>query len=46
LQRVLLGQRNAPAARVVATLERAIGDFAASAAPFDDIAMVVLKCLK
>jgi sigma-B regulation protein RsbU (phosphoserine phosphatase) len=46
LQRVLLGQRDAPAAGVVATLEGAISDFAASAAPFDDIAMVVLKYLR
>ncbi|UCC76467.1 MAG: PP2C family protein-serine/threonine phosphatase, partial [Anaerolineales bacterium] len=46
LQRVVLEHRDAPAAGLVAKLEQAIGDFAASAAPFDDIALVVIKCLK
>jgi sigma-B regulation protein RsbU (phosphoserine phosphatase) len=46
LQRLILGHRGAPAANVMAALEQAIGDFAGSAAPFDDMAMVVIKCLK
>jgi sigma-B regulation protein RsbU (phosphoserine phosphatase) len=46
LQRVILDHRHAPAADVVAALERAIGDFADSTAPGDDMAMVVIKCLK
>ncbi|MFQ6101982.1 MAG: PP2C family protein-serine/threonine phosphatase [Anaerolineae bacterium] len=46
LQRVVLDHRHAPAADVMAVLERAIGDFASSAAPFDDVAMVVMRCLK
>jgi hypothetical protein len=46
LQRVILDYRHAPAADVIAALEQAIGDFAGPAAPFDDIAMVVTKCLK
>lgn len=46
LQRVILDHRHAPAADVMAALEQAIGDFAGSTAPFDDIAMVVIKCLK
>jgi sigma-B regulation protein RsbU (phosphoserine phosphatase) len=46
LERVVLDHRNAPAADVMAALEQAIGDFAGSAAPFDDMAMVVMKCLK
>jgi len=46
LQRVILEHRDAPAAGLVAALEGAIGDFAASAAPFDDIAVVVMRCLK
>ena len=45
LQRVILDHRHAPAADVVAALEQAIADFAGSAAPFDDIAMVVVKRL-
>ena len=46
LQRVILDHRHAHAADVMAALEQAIGDFACSTAPFDDMAMVVMKCLK
>jgi len=46
LQRVVLDHRHEPVADVVAALEQAIGDFAGSTAPFDDVAMVVIKCLK
>ncbi|NIO68860.1 MAG: hypothetical protein GTN71_07430, partial [Anaerolineae bacterium] len=46
LQRVILDHRHAHAADVMAALEQAIGDFAGSTAPFDDMAMVVMKCLK
>jgi len=46
LQRVILDHRHAPAADVVAALEQAIGDFSGSTAPFDDVAIVVTKCLK
>jgi len=46
LQHVLLEHRHAPAADVMAALEQAIDDFAGSTTPFDDIAMVVIKCLK
>jgi hypothetical protein len=30
----------------MAALEQAIDDFAGSSAPFDDVAIVVAKCLK
>jgi serine phosphatase RsbU (regulator of sigma subunit) len=46
LQRVLLDHRHAPAADIVAALEQAIGGFVGSTAPFDDTAMVVIKCLR
>jgi sigma-B regulation protein RsbU (phosphoserine phosphatase) len=46
LQCVILDHRHAPAADVVAALEQAIGDFAGSTAPFDDVAIVVIKCLE
>ena len=46
LQRVVLEHRYAPAADVMAALEQTIDDFAGSSAPFDDIAIVVAKCLK
>ena len=46
VQQVMLDHRHEPAADIVAALEQAIGDFAGSAAPFDDMAMVVMKCLK
>jgi len=45
LRRVVLDQRRAPAADIMAALGQAIDDFAGSAAPFDDIAIVVTKCL-
>jgi sigma-B regulation protein RsbU (phosphoserine phosphatase) len=46
LRRVILEHRHAPATDVVAALEQAIGDFAGSTAPFDDTAVVVMKCLR
>jgi sigma-B regulation protein RsbU (phosphoserine phosphatase) len=46
LQRVLLDRRDAPAAEILAALEGAIADFSGAAAPFDDMAMMVVKCLK
>jgi sigma-B regulation protein RsbU (phosphoserine phosphatase) len=45
LQRLILDQRHAPVADVVTTLEQAIGDFAGSTAPFDDVTMVAIKRL-
>jgi sigma-B regulation protein RsbU (phosphoserine phosphatase) len=45
LQRVILDQRHAPVADVVAALEQAIGDFAGSTAPFDDVTMMAIKRL-
>jgi len=45
LRRVVLDHRRAPAVHIMAGLEQAIDDFAGSAAPFDDIAIVVTKCL-
>ena len=45
LQRVILDQRHAPVANVVAALEQAIGDFAGSTAPFDDVTMMAIKRL-
>ena len=46
LRRVILDQQHAPATDVVAALEQAIGDFTGSTAPFDDIATVVIRCVK
>ena len=46
LRHLVLEHRHAPAADVVAALEQAIAEFAGSAAPSDDIAMVVVRCLK
>jgi sigma-B regulation protein RsbU (phosphoserine phosphatase) len=46
LQRVRLDRRDAPAAEILAALEGAIADFSGAAAPFDDMAMMVVKCLK
>jgi sigma-B regulation protein RsbU (phosphoserine phosphatase) len=46
LQQVILEHRYAPAADVVAALERAIDDFVGSTEPFDDIAVVVVRRLK
>jgi len=43
LQRLILDHRHAPTGDVMAALERAIGEFTGSAAPFDDMAMVVTK---
>ncbi len=44
LERVALDYRGAPAEGIVAALEQAVGDFAGSTAPFDDMAIVVAKC--
>jgi sigma-B regulation protein RsbU (phosphoserine phosphatase) len=46
LERVLLDHHRMPAKGVMAALEAAMDDFAGPAAPFDDIAIVVLKCLE
>ncbi|MEE9616057.1 MAG: GAF domain-containing SpoIIE family protein phosphatase [Anaerolineae bacterium] len=46
LRRVILDQQHAPATDVVASLEQAIDDFTGSTAPFDDIATVVIRCVK
>ena len=46
LQRVILDRRRAPATDIVAALEQAIGDFAVSTSPFDDVTMVVVKRLE
>jgi len=46
LRRVILDHQHAPATDVVAALEQAIDDFTGSAAPFDDIATVVIRCVK
>jgi sigma-B regulation protein RsbU (phosphoserine phosphatase) len=46
LRRVILEHHDSPTESLVAGLEEAIGKFTASAAPFDDIAVVVVKCLK
>jgi sigma-B regulation protein RsbU (phosphoserine phosphatase) len=43
LRRVILEQREATAANLVAALERAIGKFIGAATQFDDIAMMVAK---
>ena len=45
LQRVILDRRHAPVADVVAALEQAIGEFAGSTAPFDDVTMMAIKRL-
>jgi sigma-B regulation protein RsbU (phosphoserine phosphatase) len=45
LERLLLDQCDQPAAQVMAALEGAIDDFAGATAPFDDIAMMVVRCL-
>jgi serine phosphatase RsbU (regulator of sigma subunit) len=44
LQRVVLDHRHAPAVEIMEALEQAIQQFAGSAAPFDDIAILVAKC--
>jgi phosphoserine phosphatase RsbU/P len=45
LQQVILDNRHAPAGEIVATLQQAVSDFAGATAPFDDMAVVVIKCL-
>ena len=45
LERVILGYGHAPATVVIAALEDAVADFAGAVAPFDDIAMVVVRRL-
>lgn len=45
LQRVVLDNRQETAEYVVAALEQSIADFVGSTAPFDDVAIVVAKCL-
>jgi sigma-B regulation protein RsbU (phosphoserine phosphatase) len=46
LQSVLKAFCGGSAAEVMAALEGAIDDFAGAAVPFDDIAMMAIKCLK
>jgi sigma-B regulation protein RsbU (phosphoserine phosphatase) len=46
LQRLLLEHQYASAADVIFALTQAIDDFAGCAAPFDDVAMVVIKHIK
>lgn len=46
LERVVLDHRQASAPDMIASLDQTIHDFAGSTAPFDDIAIVVAKCLK
>jgi sigma-B regulation protein RsbU (phosphoserine phosphatase) len=46
LERVVLDHRQASAPDMIALLDQTIHDFAGSTAPFDDIAIVVAKCLK
>jgi sigma-B regulation protein RsbU (phosphoserine phosphatase) len=43
LRRVALDQRHAPAAEIMAALTQALDAFTGSAAPFDDIAIIVAK---
>jgi len=45
LQRVALDHRHESAVEIMAALEQAIDEFTGSAAPFDDLAIVVVKCL-
>jgi len=45
LERLILDHCGQPAAQVMAALERAIDDFAGATTPFDDIAMMVIRCL-
>ncbi len=45
LESVVLDHRHARAADIMSALDQAIHDFAGSAAPFDDIAILVAKCL-
>jgi hypothetical protein len=46
LQHVIWEHRHESVADVVVAPEQAIGELVGSAAPFDDVAMVVVKCLK
>jgi sigma-B regulation protein RsbU (phosphoserine phosphatase) len=46
LQQIVLDNCHAPAGEIVAALEQAVNDFAGPTAPFDDIALVVLKRLR
>jgi serine phosphatase RsbU (regulator of sigma subunit) len=43
LRGVIADQCRGSAADIVAALEQAMGDFAGSSAPFDDVTIVVLK---
>lgn len=45
LERILTDHCGAPATDIMAALEAAVDDFIGSTAPFDDIAMMVVKCL-
>ena len=44
LQRVLLDHRDSTADKIVAALQQTIKTFIGSTAPFDDIAIVVIRC--
>lgn len=46
LERVCIEHRDASAVELLAALESALDIFAESTAPFDDIAIMVVKCLK
>jgi sigma-B regulation protein RsbU (phosphoserine phosphatase) len=46
LEHVVLDHQHGPAPDILTALERAIDGFAGSAAPFDDMAIAVIKCLK
>ncbi|GAB4150554.1 MAG: hypothetical protein Fur0021_13250 [Candidatus Promineifilaceae bacterium] len=45
LHRVVVDQRRAPAAALMATLEQTLHDFVGGSAPFDDITTVIIKRL-
>jgi len=45
LREAILARRRSPAHEMVAALEQAISDFAGSAAPFDDVAIVAIRRL-
>ena len=44
LQRVLLAHRDSTAEEIVTALEKAIDEFVGTTAPFDDMAIVVIRC--
>ncbi len=46
LQRVVLENRRATVTEILSALEQSIEEFVGSIAPFDDVAIVVAKCLK